>query len=291
MIISVPTRARVALRALAALTLSAAALVSGTGPASAMNPPQTSYSGVVNLLGFTQSASIANFWQTTMASWGKSYSKPTLLYYNSTITTACGPISAANSYYCSANNSIYLGTSWNQSQLNGFGDYAAGGILAHEWGHGIDAWLRYPYQGYRSEYHADCLAGMYTRYGYSTGRLNGADYGEMYNWLAAQSTSTSHGSGANRAAWYKYGYTSYSLAACNQVLTTTAATSKAASKRTTTVGTSPGMTKVTSRVILAPPSIPALGREPSNRVDAPRAESTLPSLTGPGVGRRPSSGR
>ncbi len=281
--------AGIAVRSLVAFAVSAAGLVAAAGPASAMNPPQTTYTGVVNLLGFDQSASIANFWKTTMSQWGKSYTKPTLRYYNTTINTACGQLSANNSFYCSSNNSIYLGTSWNQAQLNRYGDNGPGGILAHEWGHGIDAWLGYRYQGYRSEYHADCLAGMYTRYGYATGRLNGSDYGEMFNWLSAQPTTTSHGAGTNRAAWFKYGYTSYSLGACNQVLTSTAATSRTA-KVTHVVGTSSGPSNASMKRLPAPPVLSPRDRGPAVKRGTGTAKALLPSLNGPGVGLRPSVG-
>lgn len=77
--------------------------------------------------------------------------------------------------------------------------------------------MGYGYVQPASEYHADCLAGMYTRYGYAAGRLTTSDYWEFYYWLYYQPTSSTHGSGANRAAWFDYGYQQYSLTACNQV--------------------------------------------------------------------------
>jgi hypothetical protein len=53
--------------------------------------------------------------------------------------------------------------------------------------------------------------------------LGGADYWEFSNWLSSQRNSSSHGSGANRAAWFKYGYTQYSLGACDSAYSLTVA--------------------------------------------------------------------
>ncbi|MFN8075685.1 MAG: neutral zinc metallopeptidase [Kineosporiaceae bacterium] len=234
-------------------------------PAHAINPAQTTTSGVVSLLGGTSTGSIATFWTTTMRSWGYTYTAPKLWYYNlpsapGPVATSCGTLSVNNSFYCSSSNGIYLDVPWNQSLIYGYGDFGSGGVLAHEWGHAIDAWLgyntrstAYTTSGYRNEYHADCLAGIYVRNGYATGRLNGSDYGEFYNWLYSRAWSTSHGYGPTRAAWYEYGYTQYSLSACNKVYSlpatpsatgATAATGEASDTaaiedRTRTLGTVP----------------------------------------------------
>ena len=280
-----------------ALVVGAAALATlgigavGASTASAMTPAQTTESGVVNLLAGTSAGSITNFWATTMKAWGDAYAKPTLYYYNTSTVgfpnTPCGKALANNAFYCSSNNSIYLDYTWNQQQLNGYGDYAAGGILAHEWGHGIQAWLGQAYDGYRSEYHADCMAGMYTHYGYAIGRLTGSDYGEMYNWLYYQAYSVGHGRGSARSAWYQYGYTQYSLAACNlayNLPVTPAATTNVSAA----TGISGGSAFNGQRQ--APPAAPALHTlmKPSNG-HLPTAP--LPSLGTPVITPVPASMR
>ncbi|WP_344222879.1 neutral zinc metallopeptidase, partial [Lapillicoccus jejuensis] len=199
-----PRRLARALAGVAALASVATGVVATSAPAHALNPAQTQYSGVVNLLGFNQSGSIATFWSTTMSAWGARYAKPRLVYYRTStvglISTPCGTALANNSFYCSTDNTIYLDYTWNQQNTTRYGDFGSGGILAHEWGHAVDAWLGYAYVGYSSEYHADCLAGMYARYGYATGRLVGSDYSEMWNWLYSQPYGDgSHGTGAMRA--------------------------------------------------------------------------------------------
>lgn len=55
---------------------------------------------------------------------------------------------------------------------------------------------------------------MYTRYGGTTGRLVGTDYAEMAQWYLSQPSSVSHGTGMQRAAWYRYGYQTYNINNC-----------------------------------------------------------------------------
>lgn len=237
------SRIRRLTRAALATTIAASAFASvaiGTQNASAMTPAQSQYSGVVNVLSANTTGSLSTFWATTMRSWGKSYAKPPMYYYHTStignVSTPCGASMYNNSFYCRTNNSIYLDYTWNQSMLNQYGDFGPGGILAHEWGHAIQAWLGYSVNGYRREYNADCLTGMYVRYGYAAGKLNGTDYGEMYNWLYYQNYSASHGRGSARAAWYEYGYTQYNLAACAQAFSLPAVAAKVAANKGTETG-------------------------------------------------------
>jgi hypothetical protein len=274
--------------------LAATALGVGATQADAMTPPQTTESGVVTLLAGGSTGSIASFWATTMRSWGNAYSKPPITYYHTStvglINTPCGKALLNNSFYCSTDNRIYLDYTWNQGLVSSYGDFGGGGILAHEWGHAIQAWLRYGVGGYRREYHADCLAGMYVRYGYSTGRLNGSDYGEFYNWLYYQPYTIDHGRGTARAAWYQYGYTQYSLAACNQAyslpvtpaVATAARTATAGIRATNVTGTASG--PAYTGVRRTPPPPPVQIRRLSADGPVP-----LPRLAGPVPGHLPAS--
>jgi hypothetical protein len=240
---SLRTRSR---RLVAAATVSAGlalAPLMATPPAEAINPPQTAYSGVVNILGGTSSYSIRNFWATTLPTWGYRYTNPTLRYYTTNISTTCGTLSANNSYWCSRDWTIWLGYNWNQGLVNQYGDFGAGGVLAHEWGHAADTMTGTRAGNYKDEYHADCLAGLYYRYAYTGGRLLGADYYEFFNWLSNQPYSATHGTGSIRAAWFKYGYQMYTKGACDSVYRATAASAgsaTAAASGTPVVGTSSG---------------------------------------------------
>jgi hypothetical protein len=225
-------------RALAIGLLVAAFLAAGLGAgrADAMTPAQTTEDGVVNLLGGfapgSAAGSIDDFWARTLPTWGfNSYTTPTIKYYGNGAggyyTGGCGSTgdyAGENGLYCIRDNTIYLDADGQQGLLNRLGDHAAGGFLAHEWAHRAQAvigTLTDGFHDYHQEYNADCMAGLYTRYGYDTGRLDGTDFGEFRNWLSGQPTSVSHGTGANRASWFEYGYTQYTKGACDQVFNLT----------------------------------------------------------------------
>lgn len=213
----------VALKVIAPLLVVAALATATAGPATAMNPPQTTTAGVINLLGGTSSWSIRNFWTATLPTWGYRYSTPKLAYY--TAPRYCGNsyLALGNSFWCATDWTIYLDKSWNQGIINTYGDFGSGGILAHEWGHAIDTMTGRTYKSYLDEYHADCYAGLYYRWGYTGGRLLASDFNEFYSWLYYQPQSASHGYGPNRAAWFQWGYSQYTRAACDQVYAGTAA--------------------------------------------------------------------
>jgi hypothetical protein len=198
----------------------------GADRAAAMTPVQTTEVGVVNLLGGWEptafDGSIEDFWSRTLPEWGYSYSKPGVQYYGNDAggyyDTPCGATrqwAGENGFYCKDSNTIYLDHAGQQGLLNRLGDHGTGGFLAHEWAHRAQARMGTMVGEFRREYNADCMAGLYTRFGYNTGRLSGEDFSEFYNWLSAQPSSVSHGIGRNRAAWYQEGYTRYTKEACD----------------------------------------------------------------------------
>jgi predicted metalloprotease len=259
-----------------------------TDGARAINPEQTTERGVVNTLGYNLSTgyttygSINDFWAYAFKSWGRAYARPGISFYGGTYgnyATACDSTSKwpNNGFYCWDSGGIYLDYPFMQSKLQLNGDYYPGAFLAHEWGHRIQHHLGspswYSAQGYRTEYHADCLAGMYTRYGYDSRRLTGNDYGEGYNWLYNQPTSTSHGYGPYRAAWYEYGYTQYSLDACNRVFAT--ATSGTSGNASAGEG-SRAQGTVTPEMRILPPTRGKVDLTSSGLVAPPKGDPTPP---------------
>jgi predicted metalloprotease len=238
--------------------------------ADAMTPAQTTESGVVNLLGgwTAYTGTIEDFWARTLPAWGYSYSKPGIQYYGNGAggyyDTACGatsPWSGENGFYCSTANTIYLDYWGQQGLLNRLGDHGSGGFLAHEWAHRAQARMGTLVSNFRSEYNADCMAGLYTRFGYNTGRLAGSDYGEFWNWLYYQRSSVSHGTGPNRAAWFQYGYNQYSKSACDTTFALTA--SGASLQRTAT-------SKLAAARRLSPPARAAADLTPRHSRALPR---------------------
>jgi predicted metalloprotease len=233
---------------LAAAVASASLAVGATAveEASALTPAQRTEAGVVNLLGgYTSDSagSIDDFWRRTLAAWGKGYAKPGLKYYGNGAGgyygTACGstyPVRGENGMYCPADQTIYLDYWGQQGLLDRLGDFGAGGFLAHEWAHRAQHYLGYLVGNFRQEYNADCMAGLYTRFAYNMGRAQGGDFWEFSNWLYYQPASPSHGTGPNRASWFRHGYTQYSKGACDQAfsLTVSGAEGRSRSRSTST---------------------------------------------------------
>jgi hypothetical protein len=197
------------------------ALTVASRPSDAFNPNQTSAQGVLTVQAQWYGG-VNDFWARTFAGWGWRYTPPGLTWYNSAAgnlpNTPCGMTKANNGSYCSANHRIYLDYSYMQYLINTRGDYAAGGFIAHEWGHAIARLVGFRYTSPGGEYLADCLAGMSARWGYATNRVIGNDYYEFRGWLSSQRTSASHGTGAGRAAWYDFGYSQYNVNQCGRAV-------------------------------------------------------------------------
>ena len=111
---------------------------------------------------------INGFWQQEFSDQGVNYrSVQGFQGYTGVVQTGCGPSAPNNAFYCPADNSVYYDRSFLETQLQETGDYGPVFILAHEWGHSVQANLgilqdprRFTIQ---NELQADCLAGVYTR--------------------------------------------------------------------------------------------------------------------------------
>lgn len=115
---------------------------------------------------------INEFWVNTSNANRWTYKPPSgLFYYNSAVATGCGPAVPQNAFYCTADNSIYYHDEFIRGMYSDAGDFAAVGVLAHEWGHlaqrnlGIlDATGHSQYYSIALELQADCFAGAFTKY-------------------------------------------------------------------------------------------------------------------------------
>jgi len=224
----------------AAVVAATLALAFGSQPSGAINPNQTSAQGVLTVQA-NWYGGVNDFWARQFAAWGWRYTPPGLAWYNSATgwmyQTPCGATVANNGFYCSSNHRIYLDANYMQSLINTRGDYAAAGFIAHEYGHAIARLIGFGYSNPGGEYLADCLAGMSTRWGYLTGRMVGSDYYEFRGWLSSRATSATHGTGANRAAWFDFGYSQYNVNQCAKALPSSArSAAKAASVTTPQMG-------------------------------------------------------
>jgi predicted metalloprotease len=219
------TTARRSFRRIVRLVLAAAAFVvaaPAADPAGAVNVPDRTTAGVVWYLGTPGYGGPDDMWRAYFGNLRRPYSTPSVNWYNrwngDHYWASCDWTSnwVSNAFAC-GNGTIYMDKRHMEHLHATLGDYAVGGLLAHEWAHHVQNLLGYTDRTFRREYHADCLAGIYTRYGYANGRLSGGDYWEFHNWLMAQPPSSSHGIATERTAWYRYGWDNYSVGACDRV--------------------------------------------------------------------------
>ena len=161
---------------LAALTLSAPTTAGkpGTPPAPRRDMP-------FDTLMSYASQDINRFWSQSFASSGRRYVQPSVYPYNSPVRTPCGVAAMNNAFYCPASNNIYFDASFVKKYYSQVGDFAAVSILAHEWGHLVQAQLginRGNAYTIQMELQADCLAGAYTKYAELAGELEDGDMEE-----------------------------------------------------------------------------------------------------------------
>ncbi len=160
---------------------------------------------------------INTFWYTTFNSSRRGYAPPKMIPYTQPIRTPCGIAGTNNAFYCPASNCIYYDYNFLNRSYSNVGDYAAVGIIAHEWGHLVQAHLgisRGNSFSIQMELQADCFAGAYTQYAARTGKLDPGDLDEAGEdlfrsgdargmpWFAPQA----HGTSIQRISAFLDGY-------------------------------------------------------------------------------------
>lgn len=181
---------------------------------------------------------------------GLNYREPKLVLYRGVTPTACGTgQSAMGPFYCPSDEKVYLDLSFYddmRKQLRASGDFAFSYVIAHEIGHhvqnllGISRQTQQAQQQARSqvaankisvnvELQADCFAGVW---GYQIQKENRLDSGDIQEaFIASQAVgddrlqkqaqgyavpdSFTHGSSAERLAWFRKGLESGNPAVCN----------------------------------------------------------------------------
>ncbi|MCB8838776.1 neutral zinc metallopeptidase [Aurantimonas sp. VKM B-3413] len=188
-------------------------------------------------------------WGKRFQTAGESYAKPTLVFFDGRVGSACGSASAAmGPFYCPNDQKVYLDTSFFdqlRQQLNAPGDFAEAYVVAHEVGHHVQNLLgilpRYHEAirgmsradanalSVRIELQADCFAGIFAHDESSAGYLQSGDIGEATNAAEqigddtlqrrGQGTvvpdSFTHGTSAQRQQWFEAGYRSGDVEACD----------------------------------------------------------------------------
>ncbi|CAJ1902854.1 hypothetical protein OPFLODJI_04013 [Aeromonas hydrophila] len=194
-------------------------------------------------------ASTEDAWGEIFQQSGSRYQAPKLVLYRGATLTGCGQgQSVMGPFYCPADRTVYIDLSFYQEmrdKLGADGDFAQGYVVAHEVGHhvqnllGIERKMREQQQGLsraeqnklsvKLELQADCFAGVWGHYMEREQVLEHGDLEEALN--AAQAIgddrlqqqsqgrvipdSFTHGSSAQRYAWFKRGFDSGKPASCN----------------------------------------------------------------------------
>jgi uncharacterized protein len=192
---------------------------------------------------------VQNTWAKTFAAEGLPYHRAKLVLYSGSVTTrGCGSAtSAVGPFYCPGDESVYLDLSFYkqmQQQLGASGDFAWAYVIAHEMGHHVQDELGVSAQvakaprseqtgaeglSVRTELQADCYAGVWASTVYKEGALDEGDIEEAFgaaravgdDRLQKEQTGTvnpdsfTHGTSAQRRAWFDRGYKSADPGKCD----------------------------------------------------------------------------
>ena len=190
-------------------------------------------------------------WSSILPSHGVEYVPPALVLYTGTTESACGAGQAAmGPFYCPADQKVYIDLSFYNELSSRFGapgDFAQAYVIAHEVGHhvqnllGTSAQVRAARERARNEadanalsvlqeLQADCYAGIWARNAAQSRQLlEAGDYEEGIQAAQAVGDDTlqkqaqgdavpdsfTHGSAAERAAWFRRGVEQGTLEACD----------------------------------------------------------------------------
>jgi len=171
------------------------------------------------------------FWMGNLNGRGLRYLAPGRVHaYVGGEPTGCGIVDievegwARNARYCTDDHSIYLDRAWMEDEMTTGGDFAPVTILAHEWGHLVQA-----LEGFREDYtiqaelQADCLSGAYAQSADRRGMLEPGDLEEGLdaayragNYDVAWNEPGAHGTPPQRLSAFFLGYRG-SVDACGDV--------------------------------------------------------------------------
>ena len=180
---------------------------------------------------------------------GQPYQEPRMVLYSGVTQSGCGGASAQmGPFYCPADRTVYLDTDFFRvmaQRMDAGGDLAAAYVIAHEVGHHVQNQIGLLEQVTRlrqqsnqrdsnrlsvlTELQADCLAGLWAAGSARDLRITPEDLAEAMNAAAAVGDDAlmesagravvpdafTHGSSADRQAWFMRGYEGGRLSSCN----------------------------------------------------------------------------
>jgi uncharacterized protein len=187
-------------------------------------------------------------WSELLRREGKSYELARLVMFRDRTSSACGlGESAMGPFYCSRDRQVYIDLGFYtdlKQRLGAPGDFAQAYVIAHEVGHHVQNLLGVSDRVHRAagseqqgdeglsvrlELQADCFAGLWAHSANERQLLDVGDLDEALNaamsigddTLQKRSTgsvrpeSFTHGSSVQRKRWFKRGYDTATLAACD----------------------------------------------------------------------------
>lgn len=191
---------------------------------------------------------VQNTWRSILGERHVPYEDAKLVLFRDQTYSGCGTAAATmGPFYCPADEKVYIDLGFYDELRRRFGapgDFAQAYVLAHELGHhvqhllGIDAQARRLQQdnpgsanavSVRLELQADCFAGIWAHSTDQRRLLQQGDVDEALNAAAAvgddriQRATTghvnaetfTHGTAAQRSAWFKRGFTNGQIEACD----------------------------------------------------------------------------
>ncbi|RYY70250.1 MAG: metalloprotease [Chitinophagaceae bacterium] len=186
-------------------------------------------------------ADTEDVWNKIFSANGQRYQEPTLVLFRDGVESACGTASAASGpFYCPGDGKLYIDLSFYedlQNKLNAPGDFPMAYVVAHEVGHHIQNLMgtadkmnelrqrlseaEFNKYSVMLELQADFYAGLWAHHAQKMKNiLDPDDIGEALNAASAigddrlqrQSTGRvvpdafTHGTSAQRVAWFKKGF-------------------------------------------------------------------------------------
>jgi len=189
-------------------------------------------------------------WHAIFRAHGLQYREPTLVLFTGSVSSACGYASAAvGPFYCPGDQKLYIDLSFFNDLQNRYGapgDFAQAYVIAHEVGHHVQTLLGVsqkvqaagrgasPAQvnalSVRQELQADCFAGIWGNVANRERQL--LDPGDLEEALRAATAigddrlqreaggqvvpdSFTHGTSAQRVKWFRTGFESGNIDACD----------------------------------------------------------------------------
>lgn len=189
-------------------------------------------------------------WHQQFQAMGAVYEEPTLVLFSGSVGSACGYArSAMGPFYCPADQKVYIDLSFYRDLKNRHqapGDFAQAYVIAHEVGHhvqtllGISSRVHIAQQkasaaeanllSVKQELQADCFAGLWGHHANMEREL--LEEGDLEEALTAASAigddrlqqqsqghvtpdSFTHGTSEQRVRWFKTGFASGSVKACD----------------------------------------------------------------------------